>query len=92
MNPFLAFCLYVAARCFFEYLKARRDDATVKSSLEFLLSAMQALKAKNPLTESFLVQLEVDLEGSGLQIPTTGLSHHRHGPVCATHFPQIWQC
>ena len=29
---------------------------------------MAALKSKNPLTESFLVQLEVDLEGSGLDI------------------------
>jgi hypothetical protein len=30
---------------------------------------MQALKGKNPLTESFLVQLDVDLEGSGLRVP-----------------------
>ena len=68
MNPFLAFCLYVAARVFVQYLKSRRDDQTVKSSLNFLLSAMQALKTKNPLTESFLVQLDVDLEGSGLNM------------------------
>ena len=70
MNPFIAFCLYVAARVFVQYLKSRKDDATVKSSLHFLLSAMQALKSKNPLTESFLVQLDVDLEGSGLSIPS----------------------
>jgi hypothetical protein len=70
MNPFIAFCLYVAARVFVQYLKSKKDDATVKSSLHFLLSAMQALKSKNPLTESFLVQLDVDLEGSGLSIPT----------------------
>ena len=31
---------------------------------------MQALKAKNPLTESFLVQLDVDLDGSGLEMPS----------------------
>lgn len=30
---------------------------------------MNAFKAKNPLTESFLVQLDVDLEGSGLECP-----------------------
>ena len=72
MNPFIAFCLYVAARVFVQYLKSRRDDATVKSSLVFLLSAMQAMKTKNPLTESFLVQLDVDLEGSGLDIPAMG--------------------
>lgn len=70
MNPFLAFCLYVAARVFVQYLKSRKDDQTVMSALNFLLSAMQALKVKNPLTESFLVQLDVDLEGSGLNIPS----------------------
>lgn len=74
MNPFLAFCLYVSARVFVQYLKARKEDAAVKSSLHFLLAAMQVLTAKNPLTESFLVQLDVDLEGSGLDIPT---SHSR---------------
>lgn len=28
---------------------------------------MNALKKKNPLTESFLVQLDVDLEGLGMR-------------------------
>jgi hypothetical protein len=78
MNPFIAFCLYVAARVFVQYLKSRKDDATVKSSLHFLLSAMQALKSKNPLTESFLVQLDVDLEGSGLSIPSN-ISRYQPG-------------
>ena len=80
MNPFMAFSLYVAARVFVQYLKSKKDDQTIKSSLHFLLSAMQALKLKNPLTESFLVQLDVDLEGSGLDIPTNGsryLSSHK---------------
>jgi hypothetical protein len=71
MNPFLAFNLYVAARVFVQYLKARKEDGAVKSSLHFLLSAMQVLTAKNPLTESFLVQLDVDLEGSGLDLPAS---------------------
>lgn len=71
MNPFIAFCLYVAARVFVQYLKTQRDDASVTSSLQFLLAAMQALKAKNPLTESFLVQLDVDLEGSDIRVPST---------------------
>jgi hypothetical protein len=71
MNPFIAFCLYVAARVFVQYLKTQRDDAAVISSLQFLLAAMQALKAKNPLTESFLVQLDVDLEGSDIRVPST---------------------
>lgn len=70
MNPFLAFCLYVAARVFVQYLKSRREDQTVFSALQFLLSAMHVLKTKNPLTESFIVQLDVDLEGAGLEIPS----------------------
>jgi hypothetical protein len=89
MNPFIAFCLYVAARVFVQYLKSRKDDATVKSSLHFLLSAMQALKSKNPLTESFLVQLDVDLEGSGLSIPSNVSRYQpceKRGPVS---FPNI---
>lgn len=70
LNPFIAFCLYVAARVFVQYLKSKKEDLTVRSSLTFLLSAMMALRTKNPLTESFLVQLDVDLEGSGLNIPS----------------------
>lgn len=67
MNPFISFCLYVAARVFVQYLKSRPKDQQVKASLQFLLSAMHALKRKNPLTESFLVQLDVDLESAGLE-------------------------
>ncbi|KAI9799033.1 MAG: hypothetical protein M1826_005608 [Phylliscum demangeonii] len=69
MNPFLSFCLYVAARVFVQYLKGQPDDQQIRTSLSFLISAMQILKRKNPLTESFLVQLEVDLEGAGLDDP-----------------------
>lgn len=64
MNPFISFCLYVAARVFVQYLKTRPGDEQVRSSLQFLLTAMTHLKDKNPLTESFLVQLDVDLTGS----------------------------
>ncbi|KAI7237583.1 hypothetical protein KC330_g3050 [Hortaea werneckii] len=66
MNPFVSFCLYVAARVFVQYLKPRPDDVQVRSSLQFLLQAMNIIKRKNPLTESFLVQLDVDMEGAGL--------------------------
>ncbi len=69
MNPFLSFCLYVAARVFVQYLKSRPDDSQTADSLRFLLAAMNALKRKNPLTESFLVQLDVDLEALGSRIP-----------------------
>jgi len=67
MNPFISFCLYVAARVFVQFLKSRPDDSQIGDSLRFLLSAMNALKRKNPLTESFLVQLDVDLEGLGMR-------------------------
>lgn len=74
MHPFMSFCLYVSARVFLQYLKTRPQDDQITASLRFLLSAMQVLKRKNPLTESFLVQLEVDLEGSGLDDPAKNSS------------------
>jgi hypothetical protein len=69
MNPFISFCVYVAARVFVQYLKTRPNDQQMNSSLQFLLQAMQALRRKNPLTESFLVQLDLDLEGAGISKP-----------------------
>ncbi|CAK7216412.1 hypothetical protein SEUCBS140593_002860 [Sporothrix eucalyptigena] len=69
MNPFISFCLYVAARVFVQYLKSRPDESQAADSLTFLLTAMGALKRRNPLTESFLVQLDVDLEALGERIP-----------------------
>lgn len=69
MNPFISFCLYVSARVFVQYLKSRPEDSQTADSLRFLLSAMNALKRRNPLTESFLVQLDVDLEALGARIP-----------------------
>ncbi|KAI9840058.1 MAG: hypothetical protein M1819_000251 [Sarea resinae] len=69
MNPFISFCLYVAARVFVQYLKSRPGDDHVGSSLQFLLSAMHAIKRKNPLTTSFLAQIDVDLEGLGMDDP-----------------------
>ncbi|KAH7626433.1 fungal-specific transcription factor domain-containing protein [Sordaria sp. MPI-SDFR-AT-0083] len=69
LNPFISFCLYVAARVFVQFLKSRPDDSQVADSLRFLLSAMNALKRKNPLTESFVVQLDVDLEALGAKVP-----------------------
>ncbi|KAG6006314.1 hypothetical protein E4U43_000455 [Claviceps pusilla] len=93
MNPFISFCLYVAARVFVQYLKSRPDDAHVADSLRFLLSAMEALKRRNPLTESFLVQLDVDLEALATRVPKLrstflrqsafGSQVERAGPLCS---------
>ena len=84
MNPFMAFCLYVAARVFVQYLKKMPDDQEIRQSLEFLLAAMQALQRKNPLTESFLVQLKMDIEGSGLSFHNSA-SQYSDETVSALH-------
>jgi hypothetical protein len=76
MNPFISFCVYVAARVFVQYLKTRPKDQQMNSSLQFLLQAMQALRRKNPLTESFLVQLDLDLESAGIM----GLQQKPYAP------------
>lgn len=68
MNPFVPFCVYVAARVFVQYLKSHPQDEQVKSSLQFLLNVMGHMKKKMPLVESFLVQLDVDLT-SGMDDP-----------------------
>lgn len=93
MNPFISFCLYVAARVFVQFLKSRPDDSQTADSLRFLLSAMNALKRRNPLTESFLVQLDVDLEALGLRIPKLKSafprSHDSVGFPCYTLLPRL---
>ncbi|KAL8736190.1 MAG: hypothetical protein Q9166_000345 [cf. Caloplaca sp. 2 TL-2023] len=66
MNPFLAFCLYVAARVFIHELKKSPNESEIRSSLEFLLAAMQLFRRTNPLSESFLIQLGLDLQGTGM--------------------------
>ncbi|RDA92285.1 hypothetical protein CP533_3254 [Ophiocordyceps camponoti-saundersi (nom. inval.)] len=78
-NPFMAFCLYVAARVFVQYLKSRPEDSHATDSLRFLLSAMNVLKRRNPLTESFLVQLDVDLEALVARIPRLRNAFQRSG-------------
>ncbi|EGU89271.1 hypothetical protein FOXB_00224 [Fusarium oxysporum f. sp. conglutinans Fo5176] len=86
VNPFISFCLYVSARVFVQYLKSRPDDSQTADSLRFLLSAMNALKRRNPLTESFLVQLDVDLEALALRIPKLKTAFPRNNDgVCWPH-------
>ncbi|KAI4184195.1 MAG: hypothetical protein LQ348_004587 [Seirophora lacunosa] len=75
MNPFTAFCLYVACRVFIHVLKKSSHEAEVRSSLEFLLTAMQQLKTTNPLAESFLIQLGLDLQGVGVNFLVQNPTH-----------------
>ncbi len=63
----MAFCLYVASRVFIHILKKSPQEAEVRSSLEFLLAAMQQFRKVNPLSESFLIQLGLDSEGTGIE-------------------------
>ena len=64
----MAFCLYVAARVFVQSLKRNQQDQEIYSHLNLLLAAMRTLQSKNHLTESFLVQLKLDMESSGIDI------------------------
>lgn len=66
MNPFLSFCLFVAGRVFVRYIRTQPKDQHVRASLHFIISAMQIIRRRNPLTDSFLAQLDVDLEVSGI--------------------------
>lgn len=75
MNPFITFCLYVAARVFIHVLKKSPNEPEIRSSLEFLLAAMQQFRQINPLSESFLIQLGLDLEGSGMDFLLQNPSH-----------------
>lgn len=63
-------------------MKISPNDAQTGDSFRFLLSAMSAMKRKNPLAESFLVQLEIDLEGLGMQSGWNPPLHVRNHAVC----------
>lgn len=71
----MAFCLYVAARVFIHVLKKNPNEAEVRSSLEFLLVAMQQFRKVNPLSESFLIQLGLDSQGTGVDFLLQNPSH-----------------
>lgn len=90
MNPFTAFCLYVAARVFVQFLRARPTELQVSTSLHFLLTAMHAMTRKNPLTESFIAQLELDMETAGIANPLVDKSAlqavRKRGIVCLFDF------
>jgi hypothetical protein len=60
-------------------LKSRPDDAQTADSLRFLLLAMNTLKKRNPLTESFLVQLDVDFEALMARNPKLRAAFARPG-------------
>jgi len=84
MNPFIAFCLYVAARVFVQYLKKAPGHQENFGHLDFLLTALRALQRKIALTELFSIQLTLDIEASGLDtilFPPDYSSTFMHGNV-----------
>lgn len=64
LHVYTPFVLYLATRVFGQIWKTSPDDDNARSSMRFLLSAMLALQRYTPLSESYLIQL--DLEGFGL--------------------------
>ncbi|KAL9038019.1 MAG: hypothetical protein Q9180_003390 [Flavoplaca navasiana] len=75
MNPVIAFCLYVASRVFIHLLKKNPEESEIRSSLEFLVAAMQHFRTVSPLSESFLIQLGLDSEGTGIEFLTQDPAH-----------------
>jgi hypothetical protein len=69
MNPFMPFCLFVAARIYLQCYKMQPENDGARSALQFLLLAMAVLRSTNPMADSFLVQLELELEGTGVEMP-----------------------
>jgi hypothetical protein len=77
MHPFLPFFIFVAARVLIQHVKLHPNDHDTASSIRFLLSAMTVMQVVNPLAASFLVQLDVELEGTGLEAHPDEARYHR---------------
>jgi hypothetical protein len=56
-NIFVPFPLFLAARVCVQHLKYPPDDSTIKSSLHFLVSVLNILKSRNPLSAMLLSRL-----------------------------------
>ncbi|GAB7347058.1 hypothetical protein MBLNU459_g3197t2 [Dothideomycetes sp. NU459] len=83
VNPFTSFSLYLAATTF---LQSAKDGEALEQSLanvHFIRSAMQTLKCIHPITGSFLLQLELDIELSRLthDEPSATTFEHMTGHV-----------
>lgn len=65
----MPFCLFVAARIYLQCFKMQPENDNARSAVQFLLLAMGVLRSTNPMADSFLVQLELELDGTGVQMP-----------------------
>ena len=86
MNPFIPFFIFLAARVFIQHVKLHPNDHDTASSIRFLLSAMTAMQVMNPLAASFLVQLDVELEGTGLEAHSDEARYHPRFDKSAVSF------
>jgi hypothetical protein len=86
MHPFLPFCIFIAARVFIQHVKLHPNDHDTASSVRFLLAAMTAMQVMNPLAASFLVQLDVELEGTGLEAHPDEARYHPRFDKSAVSF------
>ncbi|KAK9463551.1 uncharacterized protein V1516DRAFT_645005 [Lipomyces oligophaga] len=62
-DAFQAFCLYISARCFIQALRMDRQAAgmATRAQLDFMLTALDNIKESLPVSQCFLLQLEVDM-------------------------------
>lgn len=99
LSPYVAFCLFVAARVFVHAYKRDPTDSDTRQSLHFLLNAMESHRKRNDITESFLMQLLVDLDELGfdsavLRRHNTLMSHrdrfevYRESKTCPPVLPR----
>lgn len=67
MSAFVPFHLYTSARVFVQHLRTKPGDVQVRASLRLLISALKAMKRKNPLAENFLMHVDFELMGTGAE-------------------------
>lgn len=68
MNAWASFCLYVAAKVLIQGSKDPETRQQSRSNLDFLIAVLLAMGRKHSITESFLFQLQTDIENSHLDM------------------------
>lgn len=66
MNTWMSFNLYVAAGVLIEGCLSPETGQHSRNSLEFLLTALNAMGSKRAVSKSFLTQLKIDLDTAGI--------------------------
>ncbi|KAH8799745.1 fungal-specific transcription factor domain-containing protein [Xylogone sp. PMI_703] len=66
--PWICFCLYVAVGVFLQDQITTHNRPQSSSNADFLLSAMKAMSKNHKIAQQFIIQLEFDLEASGIHL------------------------